>query len=218
VKKEGREGRRLKLKRRHGTALAHGAVWALVEPFRNNILPPLTTPHPRHLLQPDQDLASSILLPILINRVSRTCLGCSVEPSEPNSATLLQCLHLCRLLISACTQAKSSRVQKHADVSPCSIQPRCLATPSQSALVWTDGMSAMCGYGGPHRHPAIGADAIIHASKDLWSRLLAKDRLNGINYSKGRPASRLAHDYCMYAGVRRLHTRVSYIVGHFSFH
>jgi hypothetical protein len=75
----------------------------------------------------------------------------------------------------------------------------------------------MYGYGGPHRHPAIGADAITHASKDLRSRLLAKDRLNGINYSRGRPASRLAQDYCMYAGVRRLHTRVSYIVGHFFF-
>ena len=28
VKKEGREGRRLKLRRRHGTAMAHGAAWA----------------------------------------------------------------------------------------------------------------------------------------------------------------------------------------------
>jgi hypothetical protein len=33
VKKEGREGRRLKLRRRHGTALAHGAAWASVAPL-----------------------------------------------------------------------------------------------------------------------------------------------------------------------------------------
>jgi hypothetical protein len=135
VKKEGR--RRLKVKLRHCTALAHGAAWASVAH---------KTTRPKSSLDPHQsivvfspprysdlDIAAHIDQQGLSGHYSQ--LIALLEPWT-RLGRCLPCLHLCSLHKSGCCQCTQTTFSRGERTTPCNyiVVPAAfdLATPSQS--------------------------------------------------------------------------------------